>query len=81
MRFEKVVCALCGVALIWNGAHPNIECQPRVEVCAPPVLHLPDSSHKDPAPMRTTGFTSVVSSTSSVSLSPESSVYSILPPR
>jgi hypothetical protein len=72
MRFNAkltgAICAVCGAVLLANSAHPNLECRPRIELCAPPAIHLQDLPEKDPAPVRTTGLIEVVAS-SSASLS------------
>src|SRR6266567_4878608 len=67
MIFEKrvvgAVCVACGATPALNGAHPNIECKPRIEFCAPTAMHSPDMPHNDPSPLRTTGFVTVAGST------------------
>jgi hypothetical protein len=77
MSFEKLkvsaICAVCGASLAWNGAHPNIECKPRIEMCEPPVMHMPDGPHKEPKPMNTSDRVlriAVASASATLSLGP-----------
>jgi hypothetical protein len=67
MWFEKkaigAVCVACGASLAWNGAHPGIECRPRIELCAPTAIYMPDMPHKEPAPTRGGVLSTIIGST------------------